>query len=121
MPLQNVILSIIIAAHNSDEYLQDTLQSLLAALGADIGRCEILLVNDASSDGTASILRAFAQSTPQAHYYAVEFTNLGKVRNFALAHSQGEYVTMFDSDDLLKSGSLGEILTFLAQKSPACY
>lgn len=119
MPLQNVILSIIIAAHNSDEYLQDTLQSLLAALGADIGRCEILLVNDASSDGTASILRAFAQSTPQAHYYAVEFTNLGKVRNFALAHSQGEYVTMLDSDDLLKSGSLGEILTFLAQKKPS--
>ena len=68
MSAQNVILSIIIAAHNSDDYLQDTLQSLLAALGVNTGRCEIILINDASSDDTASILMAFVQSTPHVHY-----------------------------------------------------
>ncbi|WP_213989776.1 glycosyltransferase [Sodalis sp. dw_96] len=118
MSAQNVTLSIIIAAHNSDGYLQDTLQSLLAALGADIGRCEIILINDASGDNTASILMAFAQSTPQAQYYGVEFNSIGKVRNFGIAHSKGEYVTMLDSDDLLKTGSLGEIITFLDEKKP---
>lgn len=118
MSTQNILLSIIIAAHNSGNYLRDTLQSLLDALGESISRCEIILVNDASTDDTGELLAGFAQTLPQAHYFSVEFKNIGKVRNFAVTHSHGEYVTMLDSDDLLKNGSLNEINTFLDDQKP---
>ncbi|WP_337263248.1 MULTISPECIES: glycosyltransferase family 2 protein [unclassified Serratia (in: enterobacteria)] len=118
MPTQNILLSIIIAAHNSANYLRDTLQSLLDALGESIVKCEILLVNDASTDNSGELLADFAQALPQARYFSVEFKNIGKVRHFAVAHSHGEYITMLDSDDQLKSGSLNEINAFLGNNKP---
>ncbi|CAI1817726.1 Chondroitin polymerase [Serratia quinivorans] len=118
MSAQRILLSIIIAAHNSGNYLKDTLHSLLEALGNSITKCEIILVNDASTDGTAVLLTDFAHAIPQANYFHVEFKNIGKVRNFAIANSNGDYITMLDSDDLLKNGSLQEILDFLEAKDP---
>lgn len=118
MTTQNILLSIIIAAHNSGNYLRETLQSLLDALGESIAKCEIILVNDASSDNTEALLCEFAQVVPQARYFSVEFKNIGKVRNFAIVNGLGEYVTMLDSDDLLKSGSLNEITIFLEENKP---
>lgn len=118
MTTQNILLSIIIAAHNSGSYLRKTLQSLLGALGGSIERCEIILVNDASSDETETLLAEFAQAVSQVRYFFVEFKNIGKVRNFAIANSHGEYITMLDSDDLLKNGSLEEIIAFLDEHKP---
>ncbi len=118
MYAQKILLSIIIAAHNSGNYLQETLRSLLGALGNSITKCEIILVNDASTDDTATLLTDFAQTVPQARYFHVEFKNIGKVRNFAIASSHGDYITMLDSDDLLKDGSLQEIIDFLEVKDP---
>ncbi|CAI1929755.1 glycosyltransferase family 2 protein [Serratia quinivorans] len=118
MPAQRILLSIIIAAHNSGNYLKDTLHSLLEALGNSITKCEIILVNDASTDDTAVLLTDFAHAIPQANYFHVVFKNIGKVRNFAIANSNGDYITMLDSDDLLKNGSLQEILDFLEAKDP---
>lgn len=118
MTTQNILLSIIIAAHNSGSYLRETLQSLLDALGESIARCEIILVNDASSDNTETLLSEFTQAVPQARCFNVEFKNIGKVRNFAIANAHGEYVTMLDSDDLLKCSSLNEITIFLEENKP---
>ena len=118
MPAQKILLSIIIAAHNSGNYLKDTLRSLLEALGNSITKCEIILVNDASTDDTAALLTDFAHAIPQAGYFHVEFKNIGKVRNFAIANSNGDYITMLDSDDLLKRDSLQEVMTFLEAKDP---
>ncbi|TFZ48227.1 glycosyltransferase family 2 protein [Serratia proteamaculans] len=118
MPAQKILLSIIIAAHNSGNYLQETLSSLLGALGSGIAKCEIILVNDASSDDTATLLTDFARAVPQASYYHVEFKNIGKVRHFAIANSHGDYITMLDSDDLLKKDSLQEIIDFLEARAP---
>ncbi|MFC0226527.1 glycosyltransferase family 2 protein [Serratia aquatilis] len=118
MPKPNILLSVIIAAHNSGNYLRETLQSLLDALGESITDCEIILINDASSDNTEAVLSEFTQTHPQARSFNVEFKNIGKVRNFAIANSHGEYITMLDSDDLLKKGSLNEISSFLYQNKP---
>lgn len=118
MPAQKILLSIIIAAHNSGNYLKDTLRSLLEALGNSIKKCEIILVNDSSTDDTATLLTDFAHAIPQAGYFHVEFKNIGKVRNFAIANSNGDYITMLDSDDLLKRDSLQEVMAFLEAKDP---
>ncbi|AVD65290.1 glycosyltransferase family 2 protein [Serratia sp. CY49633] len=118
MTPEKVLLSIVIAAHNSENYVRQTLHSLIAALDTALARCEIILVNDASTDSTGAIFADFAQSVPQARYYEVEYKNIGKVRNFAIAHCLGRYVTMLDSDDVLKKGSIESIIDFLEKNSP---
>ena len=111
-------LSIILAAHNSGKYLKGTLASLVGALGEAANQCEIILVNDASEDDTESLLQAFCAEHPSARYYNVHYKNIGKVRNFAIGQSVGEYITIVDSDDLLIQDAFIEILQFLQKAAP---
>ncbi|EOI1394455.1 glycosyltransferase family 2 protein [Klebsiella oxytoca] len=118
MEKQNIFLSIIIAAHNSDSFIRETLCSLLDALGENIVDCEVIMINDASTDNTGAILNEFVSNMPQARYFEVNFKNIGKVRNYGVSKCCGQYITMLDSDDLLKKNSFNEILSFLKKKSP---
>ncbi|WP_127959416.1 glycosyltransferase family 2 protein [Serratia microhaemolytica] len=111
-------LSIIIAAHNSEKFLPKTLSSLINALGDRLEDSEIILVNDASQDGTAAILSNFSNNITQARFFSVDFKNPGKVRNFAMNKCKGDYVTMLDSDDLLREGSFTEVILFLIKNTP---
>lgn len=112
------LLSIIITGHNSALTLPATLQSLDDALSNDFSNCEVLLINDSSNDNTGEILADFAHDKPQVTVYEVTFSNIGRVRQFAIDHCQGDYITMLDGDDLLKNGSLTDICHFLCQQAP---
>lgn len=118
MVSEQPLLSIIVTAHNSALTLPATLQSLSAALDNDFSGCELLLINDASSDATPTLLADFARDKPQATVCELAFRNIGRVRQFAISRSRGDYVTMLDGDDLLKAGSLTEICRFLRQQTP---
>lgn len=107
-------LSVIIAAHNAEATLHATLSSLLAAIGQDT---EVIIFNDSSEDATQAIIEEWSPKFPQIITRTVNFRNVGRVRNSAVALASGEYITMLDSDDCLKPGSLGDAMTFLDRKS----
>ncbi|MFS2225269.1 glycosyltransferase [Pantoea sp. B65] len=112
------LLSIIITAHNGEAYLSATLQSVADALGNALPRCEFIITNDNSSDNTQEIIERFAASYPVSKTFVTQFANIGKVRNFAIAHCQGEYILMVDGDDLLLAGKLADKLQILQQQRP---
>lgn len=108
-------LSVIIAAHNAEATLHATLSSLLAAIGQDT---EVIIFNDSSEDATQAIIEEWSPKFPQMITRTVNFRNVGRVRNSAVALASGEYITMLDSDDCLKPGSLGDAMTFLKAQRP---
>ena len=108
-------LSVIIAAHNAEATLHATLSSLLAAIGQDT---EVIIFNDSSEDATQAIIEEWSPKFPQIITRTVNFRNVGRVRNSAVALASGEYITMLDSDDCLKPGSLGDAMTFLKAQRP---
>src|SRR5690348_5161005 len=100
-PLESIhsmqpLVSILIPAHNSQEWLADTLRS---AVDQTWPRKEIIVVDDGSKDQTAEVARRFAAKG----VLVVTTKNQGAAgaRNHALRLSQGDYIQWLDADDLL--------------------
>lgn len=110
-------LSVVIAAHNSEATLDATLQSLLSAMGG-AESIEVIILNDGSTDATQQIIEQWRSRFANFKSEQVAFRNVGKVRNYALSLASGQYITMLDSDDLLKPGSLRDAMDFLREQQP---
>ncbi|MCC3705393.1 glycosyltransferase family 2 protein [Rouxiella badensis] len=111
-------LSVIVTAHNCAKYLTACLNSIQVAMGDKFPQCELVLINDSSSDDTPALFEAFAAGRSNVVQYNVAFKNIGKVRNFGVSQARGDYITMVDGDDQLKPDSLVEIINFLTTNEP---
>lgn len=68
MTSSDMVLSVVIPAHNEEECLEDTVRPLVQTLNdAEISH-EILVVNDASKDGTEDLLIALGKELPTVRY-----------------------------------------------------
>ncbi|WP_435928369.1 glycosyltransferase family 2 protein [Dryocola sp. BD613] len=114
----NPLLSVIIAAHNCEQTIDATFQSLINALGPAITQSEIIIINDASEDSTSKKISHFAMTFPQVRLSSVSFKNIGLVRQHGISLSHGKYITMLDSDDLMKEGTLSSVMQFLHNSQP---
>ena len=90
------LVSILIPAYNTQEFIAETLQSAAAQTWK---RTEIIVVNDGSTDRTAEIARSFASKAVKV--VTTENRGLSAAQNEAFRHSQGDYIQWLDSDDLL--------------------
>ena len=87
--------TVLIAVHNGGAYLRDAVGSVLAQTFTDL---ELLLVDDASTDG------AFGALPPDERIRVLRNDrNLGQVPslNRGLLEAQGEYIARLDADDLM--------------------
>lgn len=98
-------LSIIIPAYNAEAYLQQCLDSILAQ---ERQGCEVIVVDDGSTDGTAALLERY----PDVKVIHQENRGMSTARNRGLDEARGEYILFVDSDDLLTD----DALTTLAAK-----
>lgn len=114
----NPLLSIIIAAHNCEKTIDATIKSVIDALGPTIDQTEIIIINDASTDGSGEIISSLADHISQISISMVDYKNVGRVRQHGVTLSRGKYITMIDSDDLVKMGSLSAIMAFLHKSQP---
>jgi glycosyltransferase involved in cell wall biosynthesis len=92
----NPLVSILIPAFNSQEWIADTLQSAMAQTWE---RKEIIVVDDGSTDQTLKIAQRFESDAVRV----VTQRNQGAAaaRNRAFSLSQGDYIQWLDADDLL--------------------
>ena len=92
--------SIIIPVYNTEKYLRECLDSVLAQTMPDF---EVLCVNDASPDSSLDILNEYAAKDPRVTVINSEINNgLGGARNLGLPHARGKYLLFLDSDDIFK-------------------
>ena len=103
--------SVLVAAYNSQEYLQQCLDSLRKQTLEDI---QVICVDDASTDATPGMLDHAAKSDNR---FVVKHLkqNVGqaKARNIALQMADGDYVCMLDSDDWFGADALERAATVL--------
>jgi glycosyltransferase involved in cell wall biosynthesis len=87
--------SVIIITYNRADLLSRAINSVLFQ---DYQDFELLIIDDASTDNTSEIVRAFNDN--RIKYYLNE-KNLGiaKSRNKGISLAVGEYIAMLDSDD----------------------
>ncbi|WP_340611310.1 glycosyltransferase family 2 protein [Xenorhabdus bharatensis] len=109
------ILSIIVTAHNFENFIHNCLISIERCIGVNENReIEIILIDDKSTDKTPEIMMFFKeQGNNNAKYFRTEFGNIGKVRNFSIQNSLGKYITFIDGDDVIPLFDLDMVLDFL--------
>lgn len=101
--------SICMASYNGSAYIREQLASILAQLGPTD---EVVVVDDASTDGTREVLRAFGDNRIRVIEAA---SNQGYVRSFeqAVMASRGDRIFLADQDDVWVEGRLESMLTAL--------
>ena len=93
--------SIVSAVYNVEPYLPDFIASI-EAQRFDLGRVEVIAVDDGSTDGSRGILEDWARRRPGL-VTVLSQPNGGQAsaRNLGLEHATGEWVTFSDPDDML--------------------
>lgn len=107
------LVSIIVPAYNSAGHIYETIASVLTQTMEDL---EVLIVDDASTDETPSIVRSFSKRDERV-ILLVQSENRGvaAARNRALSMARGRYVAYLDSDDLWMPEKLERQIAFLCE------
>jgi len=102
-------LSVIIVSWNVRELLRTCLQSVIAETSA-----EIVVVDNASSDGSADMIGA---EFPDVRLIANDHNaGFGAANNQALRISSRPYVLILNPDTEIKPGAIGTLLTFIERR-----
>lgn len=100
--------SVIVPAYNSQQFIAETLDSLLSQTLKDI---EIIVVNDGSTDSTKEIAERYKKENENVSVYTIENNGVSNARNFGLSKAEGKYVVFCDADDYFSEGSLEAFYT----------
>ena len=88
------MVTVIIPTYNRAGLLRQCLDSVFAQTFTDY---EVIVADDGSTDGTASVVSAF----PQVRYMQLDHSGIpGIPRNAGVRESRGEWLAFLDSDDL---------------------
>jgi glycosyltransferase involved in cell wall biosynthesis len=90
--------SVIVPCYNQGRYLAETIESVRAQRGGP----ELLVVDDGSSDDTASVARSY----PGVRYLHQHNQGTAAARNQGWRASAGEYLLFLDADDRLLEGAV---------------
>lgn len=98
-------ISVIIPAHNEQEFISDCITSVLEA---DFkGKKQIIVVDDGSSDNTVKIVEKF--QSKQVELIKTNHTGKSDSINTALKNSTGELIAIVDADSYISKNSLTEM------------
>lgn len=100
-------ISVIIPCYNAEEYIDRCLKSVMEqTIGLDM--YEVILVNDASTDGTLEKLYQWEEKYPDNIMVVTYDENIrqGGARNVGFQYSRGKYIGYVDDDDWLEPDML---------------
>ena len=110
------LFSLVVPAYNRADFIGRCLESIVAQEFDDL---EVVVVDDASTDGTADVARSFADRL--CLRVLVNHVNCERSwsRNRGAEGARGRYVVFLDSDDVLETGALSGAAGFVAG-NPSC-
>jgi len=107
-------ISIITPAYNASDFLPQTVASALAQTYRDF---ELLIVDDGSTDDTRDIAKSWERTDRRIRVLTRPHGGPSAARNTAIAHAQGSYFALLDSDDLWHPSFLDAQIRILTSES----
>lgn len=108
-------ISVCIVTYNQKNYIGECLDSLI---NQDVNfEYEILVGDDASTDGTADLVKEYSDKFPNLIFPIFHIKNIGPTKNYISVHSRakGDYVCHMDGDDVALPGKLKKQASCLDQ------
>ena len=91
---QKPLVSIIIPVYNGEDYLRESIDS---ALAQTYDNCEVIVVNDGSTDATEEIVLSYGD---RVRYYAKKNGGVATALNLGIENMKGEYFAWLSHDDI---------------------
>lgn len=106
-------ISIIMAVYNVEKYIEEAIESVINQ-NLDFKRyCQIILVNDGSTDESEVICLKYEKLYPDnIVYIKKENGGVSTARNKGLEYAEGQYVNFLDPDDKLSQDTLLTVVDF---------
>ena len=97
------LVSVIIPAYNSANYIEATIVSVLEQSYENF---ELIVVDDGSTDNQDEIINALVQTDTRLTYHHKKNGGVSSARNYGLTLAKGEYLAFLDADDLWLTDNL---------------
>ncbi|MFO7570005.1 MAG: glycosyltransferase family A protein [Smithellaceae bacterium] len=97
--MENPKVSVIIPVYNGEGFIKDAINSVL---NQEYGHWECIVVDDGSSDESASIVKEYSQVI----YLHQEHQCVAAARNYGVRKASGQYLAFLDADDIWSSEKL---------------
>ncbi len=106
------LLSIIIPVYNVVATLRRCIDSIVTQ---DVAGCEILLVDDGSTDGSGQMAEEIAAGKENIHCFHKQNGGLSDARNYGIMRAKGRYITFVDSDDEVAPATYNTLLAIIKE------
>lgn len=108
------LVSIIMPAYNAERTIPQAIESILCQTYT---QWELIVVDDASTDGTGKIVQGYAARDSRIHVLCREENRgVSEARNLALQSAGGQWIALLDSDDAWHPEKLEKQLALAAAK-----
>ncbi len=105
-------LSIIIVNFNGDGFIEACLESIRKHLGDDVS-FEVIIADNASTDGSAEYLKDFCSSHKGFHLMEMgSNTGFGRASNKGAEFAKGKFLLFLNPDCKITGGDIGSLLKF---------
>lgn len=106
-------ISVIMPAYNAEKYIKQAIESLQAQ---SMQNWELVVFDDASTDGTREILTAWAEKDSRIRpIFSAENVGSAVARNKCLEQARGRYLAFLDADDLWHPEKLRRQTAFMEE------
>ena len=100
------LLTVVIPVYNVEKYLKRCIDSILIQ---EWKNCDILLVDDGSTDNSPQICEDYAKAYDIISVIHKENGGLSEARNTGISNAEGEYVYFLDSDDWIEPNTFSDL------------
>lgn len=113
--MERTLISIIIPIYNTASWLSRCLNSILSQ---NVDNCELLLIDDGSSDGSETICDDYASQYTCVKVFHQVNQGVSAARNHGIKTAKGDYLWFVDSDDRVLPGAIQKLLDVIEASTP---
>ena len=115
MTVEDALVSVIIPVRNGERFVGPTLTSALAQTYKPI---EVVVVDDGSTDRTATLVDAVAARDNRVRLFRTQKTGVAATRNLAISRARGKLIAPLDADDLWHPEKIARQVRLMQSSSP---
>lgn len=113
--MSNALISIIVPVYNVEEFLRQSLDSLVNQTYKNL---EIICINDGSPDQSLAILKEYAKKDSRIVLIDQANTGVAEARNRAIKVATGTYMMFADGDDWLELDACETLTAIMEAEEP---
>jgi glycosyltransferase involved in cell wall biosynthesis len=115
MTVEDALVSVIVPVRNGERFVSRTLTSALAQTYKPV---EVVVVDDGSTDRTATLVEAVVARDSRVRLFRTQKTGVAAARNLAISQARGKLIAPLDADDLWHPEKIARQVGLMQSSSP---